>query len=54
LGARRIALELARKGSALALTAIMYSLVCLTAIVVWAAGGLSRRPKSIQSIPLPA
>jgi membrane protease YdiL (CAAX protease family) len=54
IGLALIGVGAAGSGSTLALTAIMYSLVCLTAIVVWAAGGLSPRPNSIQSIPLHA
>jgi hypothetical protein len=54
VGLALIGVGAAGSGSTLALTAIMYSLVCLPAIAVWAAGGLSPRPISIKSVPLPA
>ncbi len=54
VGLALIGVGAAGSGSTLALTAIMYSLVCLTAIAVWAAGGLSPRPISIKNVPLPA
>jgi hypothetical protein len=54
VGLALIGVGAAGSGSTLALTAIMCSLVCLTAIAVWAAGGLSPRPISIRNIPLPA
>ncbi len=54
VGLALIGVGAAGSGSTLALTAIMYSLVCLTAIAVWAAGGLSPRPISLKSVPRPA
>ncbi len=54
VGLALIGVGAAGSGSTLALTAIMYSLVCLTAIAVWVAGGVSPRPISLKSVPRPA